>query len=187
MTKKAKKTSITIKKEKFRGKYYMVARDDGQLIDRRKFEKGFTEKQAEKIFKKNKMLHEKITRERLTSPRWARKRGFYIDEISDFETKELNPRYKEYQYVIVGRLRTGKEVFGRSDKYGVEVPVEEAIKEARRRFFSNLSSVFSEDIYDEDKGIGLAVQLKEDDGISIKEGFVYYAKFQTSKTDEAEA
>lgn len=179
--------SIKIKREKFRGKFYVVARDNGKILDRKLYSKDFTVKKAKNIFRSNRTFERHIDRNRLTSSKWAKQRGYYIDEISDFETGKQNKHYEQYQYVVKGRLQDGREVFGRSNKYDSDFPLEEAKAEARRRFFSNLSSALSEDIYDEDKGIGLAVQLKENNAIKINEGFIYYARFQTSKTHEAEA
>lgn len=187
MKTKVKKSSIEIKRESYYRKYYIVIRENGKVRERRRYEKGFNLPLAKKYFSSNGTLYEKIIRKRLTSKKWAKKRGFYIDEISDYETGELNKKQINYQGVVEGELHNGKIIAGRSRKHDISYPKETALAEARENFHLRLSEILSEEIYDEDKGSAYARELMEDDKITIRQGYVYYEKIQTAQTNEAEA
>ncbi len=170
--------SVKITREKRKGKFFIIAREevltttkeriDGEFIEKKKksikivgkrrVEKGFSLKKAKSLFKKNKTLNEDIQRISLkTRP---------FDEFIDNSQNPTRPKNRPFRFFITGLLKDGRTV-GASSRMQFWESILEAKSEAEKRFFEMLAFTIR-DVYDADEGLKLI-----DEVVSLEKGIKF--------------
>lgn len=151
---------ISIKREKYRGKYYIVARDGRKTIDRRVWTPDFSTEKAKRLFRNNRSLHEGKSSVRLVN----------VTEIIDSRPKARRPSGKA-QYFYEATIR-GKRIVARSmNRTASEKTDKQMREEAEDNFLARVSAaVVGESDTDE------ARKYISKNKIKVRQGWVYYKR-----------
>ena len=154
-----------IKRENWKGKYWVIDRVRGRIINKKKWGSKFTLIDAKRQYKQTKSFDKNIIKTQL----------YAVRETTDYRKGARRPTGKS-QYVITASTKDGKTISARSySKFSEESSKKEIIEEARERFFSN---------YAEASGVGYDKELGEEEFnedkennkiLDYKEGWVSYA------------
>jgi len=165
---------LQIKREKFRNKYYMVARENGKVKARRKWGKKFSKESAVKFYSAQKSFEDDKFITKLTN--------FY--EVDDYSRRTPLKKMKKYMYVIKG-IYGNKTIYAVSNQHSYSYPVSEARKEAWENFYYRFAES-TIDLYDLDKGKDLVAEFTEKGKLRVFEGVRYYAPIPHIKTNNTE-
>lgn len=152
---------VSIKRENWKGKYWVVARIDGKISSRVKYSKSVSLKSLKSLFKKNRSLDKDIIKTKLSN----------VTEVVDLRKNvRLNKKYKRFQAVTEGRGRNTGLIIARSQQYDIgEVSKDEAIQESQESFLERLSQRMGGD-YDAEEGANLVAKNR----VRFRSGIVYY-------------
>jgi len=184
-----KKKEVTIKRETFRNKYYMVHREKGRTVERIRWssrpisKKGTVNKRmAIDNYKENNSIYE--GRRRATGKTWnfveeSRSVPTNYDKIKKGKAPKIVKRNKlKYQYVIEGVIhrKTGAylDVVAASQQHDPDFPVEDARNEALTSFYERAHFVYmgsEKGHYDANEGIKLVEKGKVE---ILREGVKQY-------------
>jgi len=171
-----KESSIIIKRENWKGRYRIVARDRGRLashrkwgtfyekIDDRKEKMFFSIRAARILYKANKTFNIGVFKETWSSTGTR--------EYVDLREKPRKPygRAEKVQYVVKGILPDGKIITARSEQHDLSFPKSEMKEEAYNNFYRRLAD--SQNLnYDIAEGKDVFDKIGN---IDVKEGYVYY-------------
>ena len=160
---------ISIKREKRRNKYFLVARENGKIQASRKWSpKSFSKENAIRIYKSNNTFNENIKRRQIKFTSRSKDKPYYQFVESGKQKREISkPRKYPFRYFFEGRVKGTKKHFATSSKTLHWRTVAEAKAEAFVRFRREISRIMGDD-YDEDKAI------KYDDKVEIIDQGVKY-------------
>lgn len=160
---------ITIKRETFRGRYFVVARDPptrkglkGKVQDRKKWGKNFQLPQARILFKKSMSFSKGVSVQKLAK----------VKEVSDFRKDFRIPAKQVYQFVVEAVIK-GEKITARSRKHERSFPVSLARKEALESFHERVAQKLG---FDYEARLGISALEKMRRPPEIREGIVYYKK-----------
>jgi len=161
----------SIKRENWKGKYYITARlDNGRVITRKKWDKDFNLDKAVRQFKKTRSFDPNIVRVSLNK----------TFEVNDYRVKtdkdknvikynfKKSRTYGAFQYVITVRIRN-QIISSRSRQYDNKKDNDKAREDALNNLYMGLSAVI---LRETDKNEGQ--NLYRDSEI-INEGIIYYS------------
>ncbi len=178
VSKRRKKISTKITREKIKGKFFIIAREKELITTKKridnKFEiseqekisivakkrasRDFTLKKAKSIFKSTNTFEKNIERVSLkTRP---------FDEFIDTSPSPSKPKNRPFRFFITGLLKDGRTI-GASSKMQLWGSILEAKSEAEKRFFEMLAFTLR-DVYDADEGMKLV-----DEVVSVKKGVIF--------------
>ncbi len=157
---------VNIKRENWKGKFRVVAREKGKLITWGKWSRKFTIGKATSIFKQNNTFRKDLVRTRLKN----------VSEVIDFSDSPVKPsadRSMFFQYFIEGfDKKNNIRVSARSRQFLVGERKEVLRDEALQNFYKIYAQKRGQE-YDSDIG----KKLFEDANASItRQGFVYYTR-----------
>jgi len=156
--------SVSIKREKFRGKYYVTLREDGKIVNRRAWSwRGFNNRAGNVQYKSTNSLYRSVERTHLSN----------VTETVDFRrtpkgvSLAKKPR-GSFQYFVRAVVQ-GETVVARSMIHSGDYLKKYAVEEAYNNFYRRVAQLYGRG-YDEDVGEELMTNFKG----NIDEGFVYY-------------
>lgn len=150
---------VTIKREKIRGKFFVVARDKRKIIEKRKWTRDFTIEKAKRIFRSNQTFDKNIKVRTLKSRPDFR-------EFTDSSKAPKKPKAIPFRVIVIGTLKDGS-IISASSMSKVWSSVFEARKTAEESFLERLAFELK-DIYDADEGIKLMDMV-----VSIKQELIF--------------
>ena len=177
---------ISVKRELYRGKYYVVHREGKSVVERIRWssklqDKKINVKEAKLNFKSNNSIYS--DRKRASGDSWRFVEESRFKETNDVMLKKKRPKINKrnglpYQYVIEGGInkKDGKfiQVVASSQQHNAEYPVDEARQEALVSFYERAHFLFNgqrEGAYDADEGM----KLVESGKIEVyREGVKHY-------------
>lgn len=157
-----KKSSFTIKREIFRGKYYNTAREKGKIKARVKWSKDFHIDDAKRIYKSNRTFDIDLIRIKLKTKNY--------DEFVNISKTPNKPKKVRFAYQIQAKIKGTNKKFGASSKFEFWDSVDDAMQQAKERFLGNLAFQMGER-YDEEIGAKFVNKAK-----ILSEGVIYYNK-----------
>lgn len=157
---------IRIKRENWKGKFRIVAREKGRLISWAKWKRNFQLQRARSIFKRNNSFKKDVVRTKLTN----------VSEVVDFSDMPRKPsrlQTAKVQYFIEGfDKKHGIKISARSRQADLDTPKGELKNEALENFFMRYSQARGAE-YDADIG----EKMFDDANAAItRQGFVYYTR-----------
>ena len=169
---------MEIKYENWKGKRYVVAREEGKIIQRRALKgSGFQNKtDALRIFKKNNTFYEDRQRTKLrnvTENTYLKKVKFNYQNPTPWLTKPIKKPRGKALYQVQGMFR-GKMVYGRSHRKGSVIGLAETSAKAKQEAWDNFLRIIGEietGNYDADEGITV---VENNQVTNISEGWVFY-------------
>jgi len=139
---------MAVKIENYRGKKYIVARENEKRIAYKKYNKD-TYEQDLKIFRKNNTFKENESQIKLVNVR--EKKRIIFDSNSGKRYNVPNP--SRYQYGFMGLTASGIEIHARSQLKPKNFPQDKARAEALENFYYRISFEFSKNTkYDSSEG-----------------------------------
>ena len=148
----------TVKRENWKGKYRVVARQNGHIVSWQKYSPKTKIETQRRKFKHDGSLKKGVQRTQLTN----------VNEIVDYSERPQHPTGVKYQYVIEGVLEDGRKITARSLQHDSNEPKNEAKEEALENFYEQIGFALNQQ-YDADEGLKVADQVK-----SMRQGTVYY-------------
>jgi len=149
--------AIRIKRENWKGRYVVVAREKGKIRSWGLWKKGKFKYFYTSRYKNQGSFRKDYYRTELTNVR----------EITDYSSTRKPPRNRPYQYVMSGYI--GKEkVTARSMKKDDISELQEARDECEESFYERIALAKGK-AYDADEGRKFSEQIKH-----FKEGIVWY-------------
>jgi hypothetical protein len=178
ISKRRKKLSSEITREKIKGKFFIIAREKylitvkkrinnkfitedtetTKIVAKKKWNRKFTLKRAKSIFKNNNTFDKNIQRITLKTKNF--------DEFIDSSPSPSIPKQRPFRYFITGLLKDGRTIAA-SSRTRFWGSILEAKNEAEKRFFEMLAFTIK-DMYDANEGIKLVKEV-----ISIKQGIKF--------------
>jgi len=185
---KKKIKDVTIKREKYKGKYYVTLREKNKPIERimwtsriKPFDKKISTRKALQNYKENKSIYD--DRKRTTGKDWkfveeTRYTQTNYKKLKDKPPKISRRQKTRYMYFIEGVIlkKSGKSipVVAASQQHEASYPIEKARQEAIESFYERCHYLYSGSIegnYDANEG----AKLVENGKIEVKkEGVKHY-------------
>jgi len=149
---------VTIKRENWKGKYRVVARDKGRIVTHAKFTVKQNTNFYKKVFKRNNTFVKSrtVTRERLTN----------VTEV--VQTGNVSKPKSRYQYFVEARVGRKEKISARSKNHDKSFPLKNAKEEATESFWERVAQRFGGQ-YDAEEGQKFKARIT-----NIKQGIVYY-------------
>lgn len=160
--------TILIRRENFRGKYYLVVRNNGKIESMRSYSTKESVKVARVRYKQTGSIIKGVTRQRLTN----------VSEYTDTSKKPyLPPRREKYvRHIIKYRTRKGgkvKTVVGQTKSFKGNRELAARREEAKGWAYSMLSLKETGE-YEKDRGLSIARRLYRRKLLVEKSVVVYY-------------
>lgn len=153
-----KKGLISVKREHWKNKYIVVAREKGRFVTYKKYTRKEKVDELRKTAEENRTFSKELKKRKLDKP--------YM-EYSDYSDRPKIKKDIPYRYVIEAKMRDG-DIIGVSSRTEYWNNVELAKDEAHERFLMVLNNHFTGN-YDED-----GAQMWEKEIESVKGSVVYY-------------
>ena len=186
-----KEKLVIIKREKYRGKYTVVLREKGRVIERRPWTASISKKRSTGIntkaaitnYNQNRSIFD--NRKRVTGETWkvveeSRFAVVQANKKSDVMPKIDRAMRVEYRYYIRGFIerKTGAniEVVASSQTHKADFSVDKARNEAWTSFYERVSHLWHgkmEGKYDENEGLRI---VEQGNVRIVEEGVVHYHK-----------
>lgn len=151
---------MKIKRENWRGKYILVAREKGKIIAKIPYSSKVPIEKHIEHFKKFNSLD--LNKKKIALS------NFYEVEVLNIKNYKISSRY---QISLTANIK-GVLISARSDRHYKGYPIEKAREEAENRLYGRISNEIFKRGYDEDIG----QQIVEEENISVKESIIQYQK-----------
>ena len=130
--------AISIKRENFKGKYYIVVRDKGRFAARRRWNQKFNKRKAAGIWKVNKTLLKKVSKRTMTKKDRITGKPF-IETVDTRTRQETKKPAKKYPFRITFKITINGKTIKGSSSARFWNRVSQAEDQAMENLLANLS------------------------------------------------